>query len=128
MTAIVIKPQIVGLTVNAYSGDTLLKSKKVFVEIDAPKFDVDYEYENGLLSLFFIIDNRNQPKRKNINIELNINQGRSTIIADYFGPYTLPENDVLLLAQEYKLGLKGEFELKARASNNAIASKQLRIE
>ncbi len=125
-----IKPQAVDLSVSAYSGDVLLRARTVPMDVDVADFHVDYEYEpdSQLLSVFFIIDNRRQEK-KHINIELNIAQNRQTELAEYYGPYTVPANNVLLLAQEYKLSndLIGDYVISARMGN-AIAVNTLRID
>jgi len=131
LTPPAVKPQTVNLGITAYTGDLQIRSAQVPVEIEVNEFDIHQEYdsERKLLSLFMIIDNRNKPERKNINIEFNINKARKTVIAEYFGPYTIPANEVVILAQEYKVSndIKGDYTINAKMDDKS-AAKQMRIE
>lgn len=99
-------PGIVDIGAFAYSGETRIASTSEPFEIIVPEFAVYPEWINSrVLTLYYVVDNRGRPG-KDINIELALNKGRSTLIAEIIGPLRVPADRVTVYAYEYRLNKK----------------------
>ncbi|MBW2974027.1 hypothetical protein KY346_06595 [Candidatus Woesearchaeota archaeon] len=112
-------PQEVPAALTLLMGERTVKTEFIKIRSAVDGFDAGYDFnpETKLLTLFFIVDNRGKPVKKNTFIEFNLNKGRCTKIAELYGPYNFPANEITILAQEYKMSITGEYELKARLHN-----------
>ena len=120
----VIPPALMPQEINAVLALSLgafeITSKEFPVQIEVNSFDMGYSFNQQTKSfaLFFIIDNRHRPVMKNTFIEFSLNKGKSTRIAELFGPYDFPAGEITILAQEYNLGITGEYVMKAVLHNS----------
>lgn len=97
-------PGTVELGVHAFSGPSRIASASVPFSVGVPSFGVYGSVQNtDVLTLYFVVDNRGQ-EGKSINIELALNKGKSTLVAEMLGPLAVPENRVAIFGHEYKLG------------------------
>ena len=122
-----IMPQTIESVLTLSTGDFELKTKAIPLQIEVNEFDAGYSFDlqTNALTLFFIVDNRGKPAKKNAFIEFNLNKGKKTTIAELYGPYNFPEDKVTILSQAYKLskGVIGkEFEMKATINNGKYSN------
>ncbi len=103
----VMQPKTVDIGVSAYSGPAMVKSAIAPFTVDVRQFEVAGEWRNpGVLALYFVVDNRGS-REKDINIEVDLNNGRSTLLAELLGPLRLPADSVAIYGHEYRLGNAG---------------------
>ncbi len=103
----VMQPKTVDIGVSAYSGPSRVKSTIAPFIVDVHPFEVAGEWLNpGVLVLYFVVDNRGN-REKDINIEVDLNRGRSTLLAELLGPLRLPEDSVAIYGHEYRIGNAG---------------------
>jgi hypothetical protein len=103
----VMQPKTVDIGISAYSGPSRIKSTIAPFIVDVHPFEVAGEWRNpGVLVLYFVVDNRGN-KEKDINIEVDLNRGRSTLLAELLGPLRLPADSVAIYGHEYRLGKAG---------------------
>jgi len=117
----VMQPKTVDIGVSAYSGDFRVKSTMAPFNVDVRPFQVAGEWRNpGVLVLYFVVDNRGS-KEKDINIEFDLNRGRSTLTAELLGPLTVPADSVAIYGHEYRLGSSAQ---KAEIIDAQLVSKE----
>jgi len=105
-------PQEVNAALTLWMGEKTIETINVPINVRVNEFDVGYSYdaEREIFALFFIVDNRGKPAKESAFIEFNI----GIKLAEYYGPYDFPADEVTILAQEYNLKpLNKEYELKA---------------
>lgn len=122
-----IMPQTIESVLTLSTGNFELKTKAIPLQIEVNEFDAGYSLnpQTNALTLFFIVDNRGKPAKKNAFIEFNLNKGKKTTIAEYFGPYNFPADKVTILSQAYKLSkevIGKEFEMKATINNGKYSN------
>jgi len=117
----VMQPKTVEIGVSAYSGPSRVKSAITQFVVDVRPFQVAGEWRNpGVLVLYFVVDNRGN-KEKDINIEFDLNRGRSTLTAELLGPLTVPADSVAIYGHEYRLGNSAQ---KAEIIDARLVSKE----
>jgi hypothetical protein len=100
----VMQPKIVDIGVDAYSGPSRVKSTIAPLTVEVHPFQVAAEWRiQGVVTLYFVVDNRGN-KEKDINIEFDLNRGRSTLTAELLGPLRVPADTVAIYGHEYRLG------------------------
>jgi hypothetical protein len=100
----VMQPKTVDIGVSAYSGPSRVRSTIAPLIVEVHPFQVAAEWtQPGVITLYFVVDNRGQ-EEKRINIEADLNRGRSTLEAEMLGLLTLPADAVAIYAHEYRLG------------------------
>jgi hypothetical protein len=98
------QPKIVDIGIDAYSGPSRVKSTIAPLTVEVHPFQVAAEWRMpGVVTLYFVVDNRGS-KEKDINIEFDLNRGRSTLTAELLGPLRVPADTVAIYGHEYRLG------------------------
>ena len=120
-------PQKINAALTIMAGEQDIVTKNFVLDVEVNEFDAWYDYNpsKNVFTLFFIVDNRGKPVMKNTFIEFNLNRGKSTKLAELYGPYNFPEDKVTIIAQEYTLskGFIGEeFDLKAVINNGKYSN------
>ncbi|MEM4247385.1 MAG: hypothetical protein QXF14_03630 [Candidatus Woesearchaeota archaeon] len=102
----VMQPKVVDIGVSAYSGPSRVKSTIAPLIVEVHPFQVAAEWtQPGVITLYFVVDNRGK-KEKRINIEFDLNRGKSTLESEMLGLLKLPTDSVTIYAHEYRLGKK----------------------
>ncbi len=101
----VMQPKTVDIGVSAYSGPVRVKSTIAPLTVDVRPFQIAGEWRplQNVLVLYYVVDNRGR-KGKSINIEVDLNHGKSTLIAELLGPLRVPADSVGIYGHEYRLG------------------------
>jgi hypothetical protein len=101
-------PKTEDITGTAYSGEVSIATDTAAFDVQVPSFAVYAREKNpGVFALYYVVDNRGG-KEKSINIEVMLNRGRSTLIAEMLGPLSVPEDRAVIFAHEYRLGSKAQ--------------------
>jgi len=104
LTPPLMQPKTEEITGTAYSGEVSIATDTASFDVAVPPFAVYAREKNpGVFALYFVVDNRGG-KEKSINIEVMLNKGRSTLIAEMLGPLRVPEDSAVIFAHEYRLG------------------------
>lgn len=100
----VMHPKVVDIGVSTYSGPVRVKSTIAPLIVDVHPFQIAGEWRKSqnILVLYFVVDNRGR-KEKSINIEVALNQGRSTLIGELLGPLRVPAGRVMIYGHEYRM-------------------------
>lgn len=117
----VMQPKAVDIGVDAYSGPSRVKSTIAPLTVEVHPFQVAAEWKMpGVVTLYFVVDNRGQ-EEKDINIELDLNRGKSTLEAEMLGVLRVPADTVAIYGHEYRLG---NAAMKADRVEAALITKQ----
>jgi hypothetical protein len=100
----VMQPKVVDIGVDAYSGPSRVKSTIAPLTVEVHPFQVAAEWRMpGVVTLYFVVDNRGK-EEKDINIEFDLNRGKSTLEAEMLGVLSVPADTVAIYGHEYRLG------------------------
>lgn len=100
----VMQPLQTDLGVSAFTGPVRVASASVPFTVTVPAFSVAGTLsERNVLALYFVVDNRGK-QGKDINIELDLNRGKGTLVAELLGPLHVAADSVAIFGHEYKLG------------------------
>jgi hypothetical protein len=89
------------------SDGTIFSNQTINISIDVPEFLVIpdiHEDEPDIMDLYMVMFNK-ENKDREFNIEFNLNRNgllQKTIIAEYYGPYTIKANNITIAAYRYK--------------------------
>jgi hypothetical protein len=95
-------PREVILGGTAYSGEMSIATNITIFAVETPSFAVYAREKNpGVWAIYSVVDNRGG-KEKDINIELMLNKGRSTLVAEMLGTLHVPADTAAIFAHEYR--------------------------
>jgi hypothetical protein len=123
------KIRIAELIFQVLSYNTVIAEEKANLGIIVPPSIVTAEYnkESDTVDLFILVNNLNSSKRiDSVYIEFNLNDGKTTKIFELFGPYKIDANDIMVIADKYKLadnigGKTYNMTIKVYSSINMIS-------
>jgi hypothetical protein len=96
-------PRTLALEVELLVGDSRIASALVPFTVEVPQFAIaSASPGNDVLTVYSLVDNRGG-EEKSINIELDLQRGKSTLVAELLGPLRVPADTVVILGHEYKL-------------------------
>jgi hypothetical protein len=100
----VMQPLHTDIGVDAYTGPVRITSARAPFTVNVPRFAVTGSLsERNVLTLYYVVNNRGMAE-KDINIELDLNRDRSTLVAEMLGPLHVDADSVAIFGHEYKLG------------------------
>ena len=87
------------------SNNKIIFEDKAKLKINSPKSIVaaDYHNEDDTIDLYIAVDNRGNNELKDVYIEFNLNDGKTTRIFELHGPYVIPQDNLFLIADTYRL-------------------------
>lgn len=118
------------IKVKVVSGGDIIATKDIPFNAITPEFLVatDPSFDNVMqdhLKMYYIISNKGSSAMKGAEIEMNINKGRSTKMADFMGSYSVESGKTFMVSKGYDISSlpAGSYEITGKLAVLGLSKK-----